>query len=150
MDIALTFAAGGSLAADWTIAGGDLARDDGLRTAIAVSLMTDRLAAADDAIPDGTTDRRGWWGDLPRDGADPDPIGSRLWLLSRAKRTAETLVRAESYAAEALAWLIEDGVAESVTPAASWGGAAGDQLHLVVTIRRGGADTRFDFAWGNT
>lgn len=151
MDIALNLATDGSLLADWAIAAGDLARDEGLRTAVAVSLLTDRLAEADDEIPDGTTDRRGWWGDLPLPGAAQDRIGSRLWLLAREKRTPATLVRAEGYAAEALAWLTEDGIAAAVDVAATWGGAFGDQLHLVVTIRRGNADdARYDFAWSST
>lgn len=154
MDIALELAGDGSLVADWAVAGGDIRQDQGLRTAVAISLLTDRTAAPDDDLPDGTGDRRGWWGDMPLPGAAPDPIGSRLWLLARAKRTAETLTRAEGYAAEALAWLVEDGVAAAVDVAASWGGAAGDQLRLVVTIRRrdgsGQPDARFDFAWEAT
>lgn len=140
-----------ALAFDWAMAGVDLAREDGLRSAVAISLFSDGLARADDAIPDGTDDRRGWWGDLPRDGQVADPIGSRLWLLAREKRTEQTRRRAEEYARDALAWMIADGVAASVDVAAAWGGAAGDQLRLVVTIGRNAGGARalevFDMYW---
>ena len=77
-----------------------------LATAILISLFTDRQAADDDDIPDGTLNPRGWWGDLDSD----YQIGSRLWLLSRSKATAETRQRATDYITEALQWLIDDGV----------------------------------------
>jgi phage gp46-like protein len=137
------------LRADWQVVAGDLARDDGLRSAIAISLFTDRLAREDDALPDGGTDRRGWWGDLPASpDAEPDPIGSRLWLLARSKRTEETRRRAEQYATEALAWTLRDGVASAVDVAAEWGGERLDQLRLTVTLRRGAqGDVTFDYLW---
>lgn len=87
---------------DWTFApGGDLDTGDDLANAILLSLFTDRPANKDDVIPDGTADRRGWWGD--------HELGSRLWLLERAKQTTETLQRAKDYITEALQWLIDDG-----------------------------------------
>lgn len=134
-DIALVWDAA-QARADITIAPPDLRRDDGLRTAVAISLFTDALARPDDSIPDGTDDRRGWWGDLPPDGEDPDPIGSRLWLLTREKRTEATRLRAEAYAREALAWLVADDVAAAVEVRAAWAGDRGDQLRLVVTVAR--------------
>lgn len=98
---------------------GRIARDASLQSAVILSLFLDARAAADDALPAGTSDRRGWLGDAlsPRSG---DRFGSRLWLLAREKQTEETRLRAEEYAAEALAWLIEDGLAETVEVAASW------------------------------
>lgn len=90
---------------DWSLFGADLATDANLKTAIWISLFTDRLAAPDDEIPDGTYDRRGWWAD---DAARP--IGSRLWLLDREKDLDAVLQRAYDYIAEALAWLIDDDV----------------------------------------
>ena len=88
----------------------DLAADDGLSTAVLVSLFTDRRTAVEE-LPDGETRRRGWWGDTL---SPDDEIGSHLWLLARAKRTPDTLHRAEDYARAALGWLVEDGVAEEV------------------------------------
>lgn len=89
--------------------------DDGLGTAMLLSLRTDRRAKDDDLLPDErSTDRGGWWGDE----LDDEPLGSRLWLLSRSKATEETLRNAEEYAYEALEWLVLDGVAERLTVAA--------------------------------
>ena len=45
----------------------DLQGDDGLFTAVIISLFTDRRANADDPLPDericALPDPRGWWGD---------------------------------------------------------------------------------------
>ncbi|MGN6103731.1 MAG: phage GP46 family protein, partial [Kofleriaceae bacterium] len=86
----------------------------GLMTAVAVSLFTDRRAEIDDRPPSGDPrDRRGWWADQFAEVAG-DKIGSRLWLLDRAKRTNETKLRAEEYVREALAWMLEDRVVASI------------------------------------
>lgn len=92
--------AGALLADGSSTPGGDLA------TAVLISIFTDRLAAADDVIPDGSNNPRGWWGDLDQ----ASPIGSRLWLLEREKQLPVVLVRAREYVAEALQWLIDDDV----------------------------------------
>lgn len=89
---------------DWTMAGPVLTTGSDLQTAILISIFSDRMAQPDDVIPDGTNDPRGWWAD------DEVPIGSRMWLLKRAKQTTQTLQRAYDYLAEALQWLIDDGV----------------------------------------
>lgn len=101
------------LRADLVLQGADLAGDDGLETAVLISLFSDRRAEADDAIPGGSGDRRGWWGDGWSE-TEGDRIGSRLWLLAREKELPSVLRRAEEYAEEALHWLIDDGVARSV------------------------------------
>jgi phage gp46-like protein len=133
---------------DLGIAGTDLATDDGLETAVIVSLFTDRRAPDDVVVPDGQ--RRGWFGDAF--GADPtDQIGSLLWLLAREKRTALTLQRARDYAHEALAWLVTDGVAREVVVQAQYVG--NDQMQLLVEIarnRRPPAQYRFDAFWGSS
>lgn len=116
MDIATVLTS--DLTFDWSIAGGDLLADDGLDTAVAISLWTDRLADADDVLPDGSGDRRGWWGDAylaPLANGQPDRIGSRLWLLARALQSLEAARQAQAYVQEALRWLVDDGVAAGVT-----------------------------------
>ncbi len=147
-DIALVW--NGALGeADIALAGSDLLTDDGLQTAVIVSLFTDAPADPGDAIPDGTTDRRGWWGDMPVDAAaqtgTPDVTGSKLWLLDRAVLNAETLARAESYALAALAWMKRDGVAGNVTaratsPQRGW-------LELAIDIFQAGSRRQFSLAW---
>ena len=121
---------------DLGLEGADLERDDGLRTAVLVSLFTDRRAAPGDVADD--EDPRGWWGDLL--GPEGDRIGSRLWLLDRAKETPDVPVRAEEYVQEALAWMIEDGVADLVEVSAQW--LARGRLSIEPVISRGGR-TRF-------
>lgn len=129
---------------------GNLAVGDDLATAVWMSLFTDRRAATDDVLTDGTDDRRGWWGDALAD----KPIGSRLWLLDRAKRIPETLRRAEAYAREALAWLVEDGVAARVDVTAEWANAIGPNAMVIrpVITHRDGRRSEFrhlyDWAWG--
>lgn len=100
-------------------ANGALELDDGLETAVIVSLFTDRRADADEEIPDGSQDRRGWLGDSYADIAG-DQIGSRLWLLWREKQTQQTALRAREYALEALQWLIDDDIVRSVDVVAQW------------------------------
>jgi phage gp46-like protein len=101
----------------WTMDGNDLATDPGLTTAVVISLFTDAPARDDDPLPPGQTDRRGWWGDAWPVTAG-DSLGSRLWLLRASKQLPQVLNQARRYAEEALAWLLEDGVARRVEVAA--------------------------------
>ena len=91
----------------------DLQGDDGLLTAIMVSLFTDRRAKADDALPDERvgqpSDLRGWWGDHLTQEGENSPIGSRLWLLHREKEMPVVVTRAREYAQESLQWLLVGG-----------------------------------------
>ena len=102
----------GDLGGDWQVLAPGLAEDDGLETAVIISLFTDRRAEGDDELPAGD-DRRGWWGDALAE-VEGDRIGSRLWLLSREKQLPSVVARAREYALEALQWLLEDGVASTV------------------------------------
>ena len=116
---------------DWSLAGADLESGDDIVTAVLISLFTDRLAGPDDVLTDGTNDRRGWWAD-----SSNNAIGSRLWLLTRAKHTNATLGLAEAYIAEALQWLIDDGVATKVDIHAEW--QRSDELCAQITVHVAG------------
>ncbi|WP_018169082.1 phage GP46 family protein [Thioalkalivibrio sp. ALMg9] len=132
-------------AIDIALEHGDLATEGGLRTAIVLSLLTDRRALADDPLPDGSDDRRGWWADAYTDPAG-DQHGSRLWLLGRAQETAENRRRAEAYARESLAWMVEDGLARAVDVQARANEPG--RLILDVTVRRpDGRRERFEYLW---
>ena len=48
---------------DLAIISGDVLLTDGLETAVILSLFLDARARDDDPLPDGGTDRRGWWDD---------------------------------------------------------------------------------------
>lgn len=102
---------GGQQLMDLTLDGFMLAEDDGLVTAVIISLFTDRQANADDTLPSGKH-RRGWWGD--DFAAAGDKIGSRLWLNESAKQLGAVLAKDREYALEALQWLLDDGVASAV------------------------------------
>jgi phage gp46-like protein len=95
---------------DWTVVGGNLQSGSDLETSVLISLFTDRIANADDVIPDGTTDPRGWIGDLGQSVL----IGSRLWLLGRSKLKPSIAPVAKSMAVDALQWLIDDGVVAKI------------------------------------
>ncbi len=128
---------------DWAIAGAGLEEDDGLETAVLLSLFTDRRAAEDDPLPGAQDDRRGWWADQYLDN-EGDKIGSRLWLIAREKQTTGVLVRAQEYAEEALAWLVQDGLARSVAATAEIVRAG--VLGLTVEIARAdGRASRYRF-----
>ncbi len=109
-----------AMGGDVEIVAGSLVADDTLRTAILISLFTDRRAGLDDELPDGAGgDRRGWVGDALST-VDGDRIGSRLWLLKRRKQTEQTRRDAETWCREALEWLVEDSIATGLTVEAEW------------------------------
>lgn len=115
-----------------------------LETAILISLFTDRQAGPDDVITDGSRDPRGWWGDL----GQAYPIGSRLWLRMRAKQTDQTLQLVRGDIAEALQWMIDDGVVARLDIAAEW--QAPGLLAASVTLNRTDGTTtalRYSWAW---
>lgn len=125
---------------DWALSGTQLAAGDDLTTAIFNRIFTDRQANADDVIPDGTTDRRGWWGD--------PTFGSRMWLLERGKQIDENLKKAADYCAEALQDLIDDGVVASFDIDCSYP-RTGLLGIVIVAHKRDGTrlSTQFDWVW---
>lgn len=122
-----------------------MALRDPLPRAVIISLFTWGRARPGDELPG--TDRMGWWGDTYA--ATPgDRIGSRLWLLARAKITRHTPRQAKEYAEEALAWLITDRVASQVVVMAERDGLS--QISIWCQVMRGDGqrtDIRFDNAW---
>lgn len=127
---------------DWALSGVDLKTGSDLESAILISLFTDREANPDDDIPDGSGDPRGWVGDQDQ----PHKIGSRLWLLARAKQTTETLQRASDYIGEALQWLIDDGVVARFDITVEWTRPSmlGAQ---VIAYQPDGSATALNFSW---
>ncbi len=145
-DLALTWdQARGS--ADLSMIDDDIASDRGLETAVLISLFTDRRSNADDQPPSNDrTDRRGWWADQ-FSAAEGDRIGSRLWLLDRAVLSRETEQLAELYVREALQWMLDDKVAESIDVATE---TTGEAMFITVGINRPGRDPvafRFAHVW---
>lgn len=134
----------GKIWLDWALtATGDLDDAQQLQTAVIISLATDRRANDDDILPDPLSeDRRGWWGDLNADAIwGGGPIGSRLWLLERAKITdsraaqGATVNLVETYIREALQWLLDLKVASRLDVSASR--TAINAISAGVTLYRG-------------
>ncbi|WNJ89177.1 phage GP46 family protein [Bosea sp. 685] len=105
---------------------GDIVLDETPATPMLISLGTDRRAEPDDELPDGVdalnastsfVARRGWIGDALD--ALGRKIGSRIWLLNRAKQTETTRRFVEIWAAEALAW-VQDETGKAAEISAEW------------------------------
>lgn len=86
--------------AEINVSGGEVELDRGLTTAVVLSLDTD---TSKDFGP-------GYWGDTIRE--DGRVTGSRLYLLK--KNTNDDRLKGVQYIKEALAWMIEDEIVESV------------------------------------
>ena len=135
---------------DFAVAANDFVGEDGLRSAVTVSLFCEAPANAGDELPDGSIavgGERGWWADaVPA--VPGDAFGSRLWLLQRAKRSPNVPARAQAYAFEALKWLTDDKVASAISISAAYN--AKGWLVLTVDIDRpqqSRATFRFDPVW---
>jgi len=96
---------------DWQLLpDGTLDATQALATAVIVALGTNALAGVNDDLPDpDSSDRCGWWGDLDAQAIwNGWPIGSKLWLLRRAKiapvgaREGSTLIKVENYIRSAM------------------------------------------------
>lgn len=130
---------------DLVISGLDLARDDGLETAVIISLFTDRRATSEQIPPElPQEDLRGYWGDLT-EGTDAASVtGSLLWLLAREKQLPATLSRAEQYCREALQWMVDDLIATRVEASAEYVGR--EIMLLTVDIfRPAGGVVRYQY-----
>lgn len=142
-DFALIFGFG---SADMAIVDDDVLSEEGLRTAVMLSLFVDRRAEEGDELPGDDTDFRGHWGDefLPD---QDDRVGSRLWLLERSKVTPDLGSRAEIYIQEALAWMVSDGVVEEVLVETE---VLFERLYYLITLERPEGDAvtfRFPHVW---
>lgn len=126
---------------DIEIANNDIKTDDGLVTSVLISLFTDQQCEEEE-LPPGETSRRGWWGDMFPE-IKGDKIGSKLWLLKREKQTDSTLKRAREYSEEALKWLIDLNIAQSVTVETSW--ISSGFLGIKVSIQQGQNALTFSF-----
>lgn len=146
MDLAIKVT-GDSRFADLIIEPPGLATGDNLYTALLISLFTDRRANDDDQLSLDES-RRGWWADTYFENRN-DKIGSRLWLLRRAKIITSTLTRARDYVLEATSWLIEDNVASSINVDTEFMSGRMDVMLITVeVVRPTGTETfNFEYVW---
>jgi phage gp46-like protein len=133
---------------DFVLSSEGLATEDGLRTAIILSLFTNAPAKPGDVLPDGKIAKGGeggWWANELAD-VEGDVMGSRLWLLARAKDTKDNIQRAGTYIREALQWMIDDSVLEQIDTVVE----SVERLALQVSAHRpDGSPVKFRFpdAW---
>lgn len=93
----------------WVIDNQMLKCTNPLYTCILLCLFTDKRAIDGMEIPDGTDDKRGWFGDsVLLDGEFE--IGSWLWILDRAVLNDETELKAHDYTLDALQPLLDQNV----------------------------------------
>ncbi len=144
-DINLVFP-NNNICGDWSFANGDIQHGDDLDTAVSMRLWTWRRAPPG-YVPTDPVD--GLWGHW----SDAVPyrnrlLGSRLWLLLRAKKTQETLNLAQFFAVEALEDLQAAGVVNSVTASASWFNVNFMLLSISLTQPDGTVFSKsYDWAW---
>lgn len=126
---------------DWLVLdSGLLDESEELATSLRVALGTDALSDVDEILPDpDSTDRRGWWGDFEAELIWGGwPIGSKLWLLSRAKITdapsseGSTVARAKQYTEDAIRPFLDRGVATDQAVLATRVGLDRIYVHAVV------------------
>lgn len=142
---------------DWVLRDtGALDEREELATLVRVALGTDALASPDEVLPDpDSTDRRGWWGDLDAESIWGGwPIGTKNWLLTRAKITeapsseGSTLERARQYTYDALTPLIDRRIASAVDVTAAR--TELQRIEVRATIHRGPEpeiDLRYQLLW---
>ena len=125
--------------ADININNGDLSADNGLATAVMISLFTDARAPDLTLLPAGENDVRGWWGDI-----EEFKTGSLLWLIQREKTLPEVATRAREACLTALAWLEADKIAQKVEVSAAIVKPIG--LDISIKIYRG-ESRRYSYLW---
>lgn len=116
---------------------GDLTISDGLENAVAISIGTyarERKLGKNANLKPCVG---GWWGDaLDEKGS----LGGYLYEAFPGKLTNETARRVEKLCGEALAWMVEDGVAKSVNCTAKIADAEKMDLEIVVKKPDGDGD----------
>jgi phage gp46-like protein len=129
---------------DLTITDGDFTGVDGFDTAIDVSLFTDARAPEDRVTK--PENRRGYLGDTesPVEGRS---LGGLLWLVEQRRLTQETLNEVVSFANQALAWFVEDGIAKNVDVTGAIEAPHGMSLTIIITTLDGRTDTHYVPLW---
>lgn len=117
----------------------DLLHDNGLYTAVLISIFTDARAPLEAELPQDEIHRRGWWPDT-----QDNKIGSLLWLIEREKTTGNVADRAREYCEAALAWLIKEQIASRVQVEAEL--VRPLALKILIRIQRGNS-RQYSYLW---
>lgn len=128
---------------------GDLVLGDDLETAVIISLFTWARRAVDDPDPMPGADQMGWWADETLDPTG-DVYGGKLWLTQRSKITPDLMLQARQWGAEALDWMVQDGVADSVEVIPERSATELNRVDILVQVTKPGAkkiDYRYELNW---
>ncbi len=126
---------------------GDFEATEGLDTALLLSLLEERRA--NNAEVSTPQNRRGWVGNELGDIATYE-LGSKLWLLDQARLTTDTLNRAVDYARQALQWLLDNDIAQSVNVTGEIVLSDGIRLFITLTRDNNKVESFFFNLWDNT
>jgi phage gp46-like protein len=133
-----------------------LSEEQELATAVRIAIGTDALADLNEPLPDlDSEDRRGWWADQDAEEIHGGwPIGSKNWLLTRAKISdslsweGATLVRAKAYNRAALQPFIDRRICSRVDVEATRTGK--QQIEVQIVMYRGPRrliELRYQYLW---
>lgn len=122
---------------------GDIDTSDFFDTSLLYSIFGERRASPDEMVEPQR--RRGWIGN-----SDDFENGSKIWLLSQARLTRETLNRVQDEAQKALQWLVDDGFAVSIDQAVASVSGGRVLLNIVIRRSRDKVERRFFELWENT
>lgn len=99
---------------DLVLDGDDFAIEEGVETALIVSLFSDRRAASDEVSD--PLKRRGWIGNQVAE-VPGDNFGSGLWLYDQSRLDPQSANGLRLEAMQALEWMIDEGLATDVEAA---------------------------------
>lgn len=111
------------------------------------SLFEDARADSGDRIPDGGS-KRGWLGNSASLNVsypiarNQRPRGSKLWLLSRSKATADIPALVAMYARQSLEWLRTAELVSGISTAAKW---EDNDVKLGLLLEANGKTLRIEF-----
>lgn len=134
---------------EWLLANNDLGSGFDIETMVLLSYFTDARATPDFVPPGGSDDDpRGWWGDYF---ASVGPLGSNLWQLDRSKigSPAALLAQVQGFCQSALQWLVDFGIAASVSVSCSM--IAPDTVGITTVVTQpGGQPATYQYQWAWT
>ena len=129
---------------DLLIENGDFKAEDGLDTALWVSLFTD--ARADESQVLQPESRRGWMGNLVSNVFERQ-LGGLLWLAEQRRLIQETLNEVEDYVRKSLDWMLEDGLARNIEVSGEIVPLNGLAVTITITTQEGSTDSHYVPLW---
>jgi phage gp46-like protein len=124
---------------------GDFLLASGFDTALTMSLFCERRADTSE-VPTAEL-RRGWWGNEV--GPEGFEIGSKLWLLYQARKTQDTLNKANNYSRRGTQWLVDDSHLVNIDVATKFT-STGGSIEMRLNRSNSPTETKSYELWENT